>query len=360
MAREFNKKLILEDGSEYYGVGFGANVEKVFEVVFNTSMFGYQEIVAEPSNAFQGVALTYPLIGNYGINKDDDQTSLPTIACLIVSEYNDKPSNFRSSMTLNDKLERHGIPAIEGIDTRKLTRRIRDNGTCLAIITNATTTVEEGLKKIKESAVRHDGVAIVSTKKAWRAPAQNSKFKVAAIDCGMKQNIVKLLNDYGCDVTVFPYNVSLAEIEKIKPNGVFITSGPGDPVDAKPVIELVKQIKGKLPVFGIGLGHQIIALAYGAKTYKLKFGHRGGNQPVKNLATGKVEISAQNHGYAVQADTIEKTGLTVTHLNLLDGTVEGLSNKKDKVLSVQYYPESTLGAVDSKYLFEEFIANMKK
>lgn len=360
MARKFNRKLILEDGSEYMGYGFGANEERVLEIVFNTSMVGYQEIVSDPSYTFQGVVATYPLIGNYGINNEDDETKMPTIGGLIVAEYNDEPSNFRSKETLSEKLARYGIPAIEGIDTRKLARSIRDYGSRMGIITGADVSVEEGLKKIGEAGVRHDAVRLVSAKEAWRAPVENAKYKVAAIDCGIKLNIVRSLNARGADVTVFPYDVTAEEIEKFAPDGLFLSNGPGDPQDATPVIALVKKMRGKLPIFGICLGHQIIALAYGAKTYKLKFGHRGGNHPVKNLLTGKVEITSQNHSYAVDADSVQGTDLEITHINLLDHTVEGLRCEKDNVFSVQYHPESAPGPEDSGYLFDEFIEHMQR
>ena len=360
MARRFDRKLILEDGSEYLGYAFGAKEDRVIEVVFNTSMVGYQEIVSDPSYTFQGVVMTYPLIGNYGVNNDDDETRTPTLGALIVSEYNDEPSNFRSAMTLSEKLERYGIPGISGVDTRKLTRSIRDHGSRRGVLTTPDVSREEGVKRILAAETRKDAVPLVSTKKAWRSPVSNPKFRVAAVDCGIKLNIVRSLNRCGCDVTVFPCTVTAAEIEKFKPDGVFLSNGPGDPEDVTTVVELVKALRGKYPIFGICLGHQMIALAYGAKTYKLKFGHRGGNHPVKNLKTGKVEITSQNHSYAVDEASLKGTDLTVTHVNLLDRTVEGLECKKDKVFSVQYHPESAPGPEDSGYLFREFVKNMRK
>lgn len=359
MARKFDVKLILEDGSEFLGFSFGTKRESVVEVVFNTSMVGYQEILSDPSYTYQGVVMTYPLIGNYGMASDDYERDTPTIGALIVAEYTCDPSNFRAEATLSEIMEKFSIPGISGVDTRKLTRIIRDEGSMRAIITDIKTTKEEGLKKISLSRIKKDAVKLVSLKKVREVKVENEKFRVAAIDCGMKENIVRSLNRYGCSVTIFPYDTTAETIQKFSPDGLFLSNGPGDPEDVTPVIELVKNLKGKLPIFGICLGHQMIALAYGAKTYKLKFGHRGGNHPVKNLKTGRVEITSQNHSYAVDESSIAGTGLAVTHVNLLDKTVEGLECEKDKVFSVQYHPESAPGPEDSKYLFDKFIKLME-
>lgn len=359
MARRFDGKLILEDGSEYYGYRFGAETERVVEVVFNTSMVGYQEIVSDPSYTDQAVVMTYPLIGNYGINPDDQETRVPSIGALIVGEYNPIPSNFRSTQSLGDELIRFGIPGLEGVDTRKLARSIREKGSRRGLITGAETDVTAGLKTITSTPVPHDAVMRVSTEKIWFSPAEKTVCRVAAIDCGMKQNIVRSLNARGCDVTVFPYDTPAEEIERMNPDGLFLSNGPGDPEDVTPVIELVRELRGKLPIFGICLGHQMIALAYGARTYKLKFGHRGGNHPVKNLLSGKVEITSQNHSYAVDGASLAGTGLEVTHINLLDRTVEGQRSVADRVVSVQYHPESAPGPEDSAYLFDLFVQEMK-
>ena len=360
MARKYDRKLILEDGSEYYGYGFGADCERVLEVVFNTSMVGYQEIVSDPSYTYQGVVMTYPLIGNYGVNDFDDETWHPSIGGLIVGEYNDEPSNFRCSGTLSSKLSMYGIPALSGVDTRELARSIRSRGSRLGIITTPDVSAAEGLRRIEETGIGNDAVSTVSTQRIWRSPAENARFRVAAIDCGMKLNIVRSLNARGIDVTVFPYDTTAETVMKYSPDGLFLSNGPGDPQDVTPVIGLVRELKGKLPIFGICLGHQMLALAYGAKTYKLKFGHRGGNHPVKNLLTGKVEITSQNHSYAVDARSLEGTGLEVTHVNLLDGTVEGMRSVSDNAFSVQYHPESAPGPEDSGYLFDEFVNMLKK
>lgn len=361
MARkEINRKIVLEDGSVYYGTGFGANVSKVCEIVFNTSMVGYQEIVSDPSYTYQMVVMTYPLIGNYGIADEDYETKHPTIGGLIVREYNDNPSNFRYTKTLSEILEENDIPGIEGIDTRKLTRSIRDLGSRKVLITGADTPQEECMNIIKTCSLPHDAVKTVSCKKKWYSRTPSHKYSVVAVDCGIKLNIVRSLNAKGCNVTIVPYNTPAEEIEALSPDGIFLSNGPGDPEDVPKVVELVQKLKGKYPICGICLGHQMISLAYGAKTYKLKFGHRGGNHPVKRLSDGKIEITSQNHSYAVDADSVKNTELEITHINILDNTVEGVKCEKDMIFSVQYHPESAPGPQDSDYLFDEFVNIMKK
>lgn len=359
MIKEFDRKIVLEDGSEYYGYGFGDTCDKICEIVFNTSMVGYQEIISDPSYTYQAVVMTYPLIGNYGITDEDFETKTPTIDGLIVREYNDQPSNFRYTKTLSEVMIEYHIPGISGIDTRKLTRSIRDLGSRRVMITSINTPNEKAIEMIKNEPVPTDAVAKVSCKKRWYSRTAHAKYNVIAVDCGIKLNIVRSLNQRGCNVTVVPYNISAAEVERMNPDGVFLSNGPGDPENATPVIELVRELKGKYPIFGICLGHQIISLAYGAKTYKLKFGHRGGNHPVKNIETGKIEITSQNHSYAVNEDSLENTGLYVTHINLLDNTVEGVACPEDNIFSVQYHPESAPGPQDSAYLFDKFIDSMK-
>lgn len=356
----FNRKLILEDGSEYLGYGFGSNIQSICEIVFNTSMAGYQEIVSDPSYTYQMVVMTYPLIGNYGITDEDFECKFPTIGGLIVCDYNDLPSNFRYCKTLSELLSEYHIPGIYGIDTRKLTRSIRNIGSRRAIITDVSTSAEKGVHLISAASIPHDAVEKVSCKKAWYSRSANAKFNVVAVDCGIKLSIIKKLNLLGCNVTVVPFNTTHEEITLLQPDGIFLSNGPGDPQDVTPVIELVKTLKGQYPIFGICLGHQIISLAYGAKTYKLKFGHRGGNHPVKNCENGKIEITSQNHSYAVDDHSIQDTSLAITHTNLLDNTVEGVSCMADRVFSVQYHPESAPGPQDSSYLFEKFIHLMKE
>lgn len=352
--KKFDRKIVLEDGSEYLGYGFGSNSDRICEIVFNTSMVGYQEIISDPSYTYQMVVMTYPLIGNYGITEDDFESKKINIGGLIVREYNDSPSNFRYTNTLGDILSENDVPGIYGIDTRKLTRSIRDLGSRKALITSINTKKEDAIKILKDYKIPKDAVEKVSCKKKWFSRTAHAKYNIVAIDCGIKLNIVRSLNNRGGNVIVVPYNTTPEEIMELKPDGIFISNGPGDPEDVKCTINTLKKLKGKKPIFGICLGHQIISLAYGAKTYKLKFGHRGGNHPVKNLENGKIEITSQNHSYAVENKSLEDTELKATHINILDNTIEGVECKKDKIFSVQYHPESCPGPQDSRYLFDKF------
>ncbi|MDO4805446.1 MAG: glutamine-hydrolyzing carbamoyl-phosphate synthase small subunit [Lachnospiraceae bacterium] len=351
----YDRKLILEDGSVYQGVGFGGTDTVVCEVVFNTSPVGYQEILSDPSYTNQGVVMTYPLIGNYGLADEDFESKMTGPSALIVRDVNEVPSNFRSTRSVPEFLEETNTPGISGVDTRKLTRNIRDFGTRRAILANADMSAEEGVRLICDTPVRHDMVSRVSCRKKWYSRTSNPRFHVVAIDCGMKSNIVRMLNRFKCNVTIVPYNTGSKEILSLFPDGVFISNGPGDPMDVPEVVKTLREIRGRVPLFGICLGHQLISLSYGAETYKLKFGHRGGNHPVKDVGTGKIEITSQNHSYAVDEKTLAGTGLTVTHINLLDGTVEGVRCEEDRVFSVQYHPESAPGPQDSAYLFERFV-----
>ena len=360
MNRHYNRKIILEDGGEFYGYSFGTDREAIAEIGFNTSMVGYQEILSDPSYTGQAVVMTYPLIGNYGMAEDDYERDRPSIGALIVREYNDEPSNFRSSATLSEVMRKFDIPGIYGVDTRKLNRSIRDYGSRKVLITDASTTLEEGLAILKSTDIPSDAVPLVSCGSVNISNTANPRYHVVAIDCGMKMNIVRSLKKRGCKVTMVPWNTAAEDIVKLEPDGIFISNGPGDPTDVPQTIEAIKKLLSKYPIFGICLGHQIIALAYGARTYKLKFGHRGGNHPVRNLETGKIEITSQNHSYAVDKDSLAGTPLTVTHINLLDNTIEGMKSEEGNVFSVQYHPESAPGPQDSAYLFDRFIENMNK
>ena len=358
--KPYNKNIVLENGKEFYGWGFGADKTAINEIVFNTSMVGYQEIISDPSYTDQMVCMTYPLIGNYGVTDEDYETRVPTMGGLIVREYNDLPSNFRYTKTLSEVLDEYDIPGISGVDTRMITRIIRDEGSQKVMICDANMPYEEALKLVREYEIPTDMVSRVSCKKRWYSRTPNHKYDVVAIDCGIKLNIIRKLNEKGCNVTVVPYDFTAEDIMKLQPDGLFLSNGPGNPEDVTTVIEVVKQLKGKLPIFGICLGHQMISLALGAKTFKMKFGHRGGNHPVMNLESGKIEITSQNHSYAVDVDSLNATELTLTHKNLLDNTAEGVESKENKLFSVQYHPESAPGPQDSEYLFDKFIDLMKR
>ena len=357
---QFDRKLILENGALFFGKGFGCTDDRVVEIVFNTSPVGYQEILSDPSYTDQGVVMAYPLIGNYGIAADDFETKTPTIGAMIVREYNDEPSNYRSISTLENVMKEYHVVGISEGDTRKLVRNIRDYGSCRAMITDISADTDEAVKDLRKFVLPTDAVSRVSRKEIEKYKSEEGRFHVAAIDCGMKENIIRSLVKRGCDVTVLPYNTPVCDILSLNPDGVFLSNGPGDPTDVPEVIEAVKALHGKLPIFGICLGHQILSLSYGAKTYKLKFGHRGGNHPIKNLATDKIEITAQNHSYAVDLNSLKNTPLTATHINLLDNTVEGVECLYDRAFGVQYHPESAPGPQDSGYLFDRFIDLMKE
>ncbi len=360
MIKEFDRKLVLEDGEEYYGYLFGSASDKVCEVVFNTSMVGYQEIVSDPSYTYQGIVMTYPLIGNYGMADDDYETRRPSASALIVREYNDEPSNFRSAATLGFVMKKFDVSGISGVDTRKLTRSIRDRGSRKALLTSVSTSKEDALEALKREAIPTDAVSRVSRKEIEVADVPDARWRIVAVDCGMKENIVRELNARGCSMTIVPWNASADLIESFRPDGVFLSNGPGDPTDVPETIAAVKALIGRFPIFGICLGHQILSLAYGAKTYKLKFGHRGGNHPVNDLETDKIYITSQNHSYAVDADSLHETPLQATHINLLDRTIEGVKCERDCSFSVQYHPESAPGPQDNYHLFDRFINLLRR
>ncbi|MCP8970219.1 carbamoyl phosphate synthase small subunit [Ectobacillus ponti] len=355
-----NRQLILEDGTIFVGKAFGGDIEKSGEVVFNTGMTGYQEILSDPSYCGQIVTLTYPLIGNYGINRDDFETIHPSIHGLIVKELCEYPSNFRNELTLGAYLQERNIPGLSGIDTRKLTRIIREHGTLRGRLCDMDVDVKEVISQLKAT-VFTDHVKRVSTKEAYPSPGRG--YRVVLVDYGMKHGILRELNNRGCDVIVVPYHTTAEEILRFKPDGIMLSNGPGDPKDVPEAISMIQGLLGKVPLFGICLGHQLFALSCGADTVKLKFGHRGSNHPVKHLETGKVAITAQNHGYAVATESVVGTPLEITHVALNDGTVEGLRHKEVPAFTVQYHPEASPGPEDANNLFNQFltmIANCKK
>ncbi|MEK6268780.1 MAG: carbamoyl phosphate synthase small subunit [Planococcus sp. (in: firmicutes)] len=347
--------LILEDGTVFEGTAFGGDDASVGEIVFNTSMTGYQEILSDPSYCGQIVTMTYPLIGNYGINSDDFESIEPAVKGMVVREIAEFPSNFRNKSTVDELFKTKHIPGITGIDTRKLTRLIRAKGAIKGVLTAAgeEVQVDQVIKTLQETVLPNDQVAQVSTGRPYPSPGRGKR--VVLIDYGMKHGILRELNNRDCDVIVVPYNTSSTEILAWGPDGVMLSNGPGDPKDVEECVEVVRELLGQVPIFGICLGHQLFARACGADTFKLKFGHRGGNHPVRDLETGKIEITSQNHGYAVDEDTLQGTRLKVTHSALNDGTNEGLAHLDYPAFTVQYHPESSPGPEDSNYLFDRFI-----
>jgi len=384
--------LVLEDGTVFEGRSFGVSGERVGEVVFNTSITGYQEILTDPSYKGQIVTMTYPLIGNYGINSEDPESRGPQVEGFIVREYSELPSNWRSEKSLGEYLREHNVVAIEGVDTRALTRHIRLEGAMKGILSTldldphsllakcraapglvgrdlvrlvtpshpylwrATTPPLERKKPVTEGP--RDQLAFNFDKGLPEAEEEEHRFHVVTIDCGVKFNSLRRLRERGCRVTVVPAHTSAEEILSLQPDGIYLSNGPGDPAAVTYVFETVRELLGHCPIFGICLGHQMIGLACGGRTFKLKFGHRGGNQPVKNLKTGRVEITSQNHGFAVDADSLEGTGLRVTHINLNDYTVEGMEHETLPVFCVQYHPEAAPGPHDADYLFTRFMELM--
>lgn len=349
--------LILEDGSYFEGTAFGGDNFRVSELVFNTSMTGYQEILSDLSYYGQTIVMTYPLIGNYGINGDDFESLNPSAFGIIVKESCSLPNNFRNIFNLDEFLKSKGIPGIENIDTRALTKMIREKGIIKVIMSDSLDNKDELVELIKSTSI-NDHVKQVSTQKSY--PIPNRGKKVVLMDFGAKLGIIRELSKRDCNLIVVPHNTSAKTILNLKPDGVMLSNGPGDPKDVQESIDTIKELIGKVPIFGICLGHQLIGLACGANTIKLKFGHRGGNHPVKDLETNKVDITSQNHSYAIDIDSLKDTDLVLTHISLNDGSCEGVRHKKYPVFSVQYHPESNPGPDDSKYLFDKFINIMNE
>ena len=350
--------LLLDDGKLFKGTTFGATGQSIGEVCFNTGMTGYQEILTDPSYAKQIVTMTAPHIGNYGVNAEDIESEKIQVSGFVIKEESIFPSSWRSEMSLGDYLKKQNIVGIKNIDTRALTRHIRDNGAMNGIISSTTDNKNELTSKLKSSPSMTglDLAKIVSTKNIYDW-SDKGEYRVAAIDFGIKKNILRLLEEFHCQVTVFPANTTAKDVLSCDPDGVFLSNGPGDPAAVEYGIETVKQILGEKPIFGICLGHQILAIALGAKTFKLKFGHRGINHPVKNMVGKTIEITSQNHGFAVELESLPKNVIS-THINLNDNTSAGIESIDYPAFSVQYHPESSPGPHDSRYLFKKFIRMM--
>jgi carbamoyl-phosphate synthase small subunit len=377
--------LLLEDGTSFRGQSFGAEGEATGEIVFNTSMTGYQEILTDPSYSEQIITMTYPEIGNTGVNLEDRESQRPFLHGFVVREYNPVPSSWRAEASLGEYLKENGIVALEGIDTRRLVLKIRSAGAKRGIISTVDLDEDSLLEKVLEypGLVGRDLVRGITTQEvySWEegvperfgfdhvvglrdadtdSTHEKRKYHVVAFDFGIKRNLLRLLVHNGCEVTAVPATSSVGEVLSLEPDGVFLSNGPGDPDGVQGIKENIRELMEKgIPIFGVCLGHQILALASGGKTYKLKFGHRGANQPVKDLRTGKVDITSQNHGFAVDGDSIKKTGFRISHINLNDNTIEGMVHEELPVFSVQYHPEASPGPHDSSYLFERFLEMME-
>ncbi len=371
--------LALEDGRIFRGKGFGAPAEASGEVVFNTALTGYQEIFTDPSYAGQIVVLTNPQIGNYGTTPSDDEGKRPYIEGLVTREFSPVSSNWRSTQVTDEYLEKYNVPVLAEVDTRAIVRHLRNNGVMRGVISTKSTDADELIARAK-SIPKMDGTdlaRVVSTKQSYQfsdaSPvnetgdkflpqqiANPDQMHVVAYDFGIKSNILRMLTRENCRVTVVPAETPAAEVLALNPDGVFFSNGPGDPEPLDYAQQNVRDLAGKAPLFGICLGHQIFGLALGGKTYKLKFGHHGANHPIKNLETGKVEITSQNHNYAVDPDTLDKAAVEVTHVNLNDDTVAGLKHREHPIFSVQYHPEASPGPHDSHYLFKDFRAMMEE
>ena len=351
-------KLVLENGTIFEGTLLGG-MPIVGEVVFNTGMTGYQEILTDPSYADQIITLTYPLVGNYGVTREVDQSSKPYCKAMIVGELCTFPSNWQNEGAFEEYMRMHGIPCLYDIDTRAITRAIRSHGVMKGVICPVDTP-QDKIDALLAQPLATDHIMRVTTKWEGHRGSDTAEFHVAVYDFGIKENILQSLENEGCKLTIFPANTKAETVMECKPDGIFLSNGPGDPKDVPEIVEEIKKLVGQKPIFGICMGHQLIARAFGGETYKLRFGHRGSNHPVKDLDTNRVYITSQNHGYAVDEASLEGSALRVSHRSVNDGTVEGLVHTELPIMSVQYHPEASPGPTDNVYLFERFKELMRR
>ncbi len=349
---------MLENGTIFEGTLLGG-MPIVGEVVFNTGMTGYQEILTDPSYADQIITLTYPLVGNYGVTREVDQSSKPYCKAMIVGELCSFPSNWQNEGAFEEYMRMHGIPCLYDVDTRAITRAIRSHGVMKGVICPVDTE-QEKIDALLAQPLATDHIMRVTTKWEGHRGSDTAEFHVAVYDFGIKENILQSLENEGCKLTIFPANTKAETVMACNPDGIFLSNGPGDPKDVPEIVEEIKKLIGKKPIFGICMGHQLIARAFGGDTYKLRFGHRGSNHPVKDLDTNRVYITSQNHGYAVDEASLEESGLRVSHRSVNDGTVEGLLHTELPIMSVQYHPEASPGPTDNVYLFERFKTLMRR
>lgn len=350
-------KLVLEDGTQFVGENFGAHCNAVGELIFNTSMVGYQEILSDPAYTGQIVVMTYPLMGQYGITAEDNQSKLKGPAALVVRECCQTPSNFRYTKTLSEELEEHGTPCIAGLDTRMLTRRLRDGGSLKAAIVDEETSLEDALRLIAATPEDTRPIEKVSCRKRWFSRTPQHNFDVVLIDCGVKYAVIDALNKKGCNVTIVPFNTSVSDILAFNPDGILIAGGPGDPRNLPELVEVINALKGKMPIYGINIGQGLVGLSYGAAVERMKCGFHGG-RAVRRLSTGRICSAEANHGYSLDAESLKKTALEVSYIDVATGTVEGIECGKDRVSAVQFYPEGGPGPEETSF-FDEFVIAME-
>jgi len=354
-----NRKLVLENGKVFEGKGFGSLNEVVAELIYNTSVVGYQEIVSDPTNCNKMICMTYPLIGNYGLTDEDYESKNLCAKGLIVREYNDDPSNFRYTRTLGEVMEENNISGISDVDTRSITKIIRNEGSLKALICDINKPIQECLEVLKNYQEEEKLINLVTSKKVWYSRTPNPVYNVAVIDLGTKMSFIKGLNKVGCNVISFPYTFTKEEILKYKPDGLFISNGPGNPNNLPEVVELIKSFIGELPILGVCLGQNLLGLAYGVTVDKMKAGHHGSNYPVKNVLNGKIEITSQNHMYTLNEESLKQSKLTITHVNVNTKEVEGVMDEENKVIAIQYEPVSLIDE-NSENIYAQFANLMKQ